>query len=1320
MNISKMLIAVGFMLSPCLMFAQISETEPNDAMTDSGVITIIANGEFSGVRGGLDDTQDLWFIADGTGGFLQIDWEYDDEPFSYFMEVMEHATSDRSGFGVSAGSNYSTQTGTWSFDLNGSKFYTVEFSAITIDPSLYSFTVSGSAFDNTGPTNTAPTLVANTGISVTQGESVVIAQAYLGYTDSEQEASELIYSLAAPPTNGTLVFSPGVIAPYSLTTGDQFPQSAVNVGMISYEHGGEGTDDFVLSLSDGTETIENIVVDVYVTIPNYPPVFSSLSSAAFEENTTGTVLDVEAHDGDGEEADEGVFYSIVEQLDHELFAIEELTGILTFVLPPDFENPLDTDEDNVYEVTVAAYDGTHTTEQEIEITVTDVDEVPPSASIEGGAVGAALIPVTITWDEPVNGFDISDLILGNCDVQDFATNDNQVFTMNLVPLANGKVGVKVPASAVDDGRNNNEETQALFTTYQNEDEPLTLIAGSPIDYLTPSLMQGGGGLRNGEAIFARFLMADIAVADNGTIYVADGLNHRIRKIEPSGQVSTYAGGGESGVFEGDYLDGPRLFARFDNPRGVAVDADGNVYVADTNNQRIRMIRASDGEVITLAGNGNTGYANGAALSTTFANPVALDIDSQGRIFIADQENGVVRLLDNGQVTSLFDPIPYRVKDVHVENSGDVLYTASAGVVRWLAADRSFELVSGILNTTYYGAISDPDGQVFALIGDTSSGLAVIHVTGEETGEYAVDYTEFACYKTAGQSINLVDIAYANGQIIVLDACNTTIWSFESPTMETNNPPVFTSISSINFDENGVEPILDINANDGDGGSTDEGVTYVLVEQYDFALFGLNESSGTLNFLSVPDYETPLDTDQDNVYKVVVAASDGTHSPEQLITITINNLDEDAPTITSSITMSVPENTSGVIYTATADEQVTFTLGDSKDESLFTLTNDNEISFTAAPDYETPQDGDGDNVYLIDVIATDGSDNATTVEVAITVTGVDEETRQPQEIVFGAFDVVTYGADPIELSATGGDSGNPVTFISSDPTVAEVSSVNQLIIRGAGLVQIKANQAGNDAYFDADEVSQQIEVFKKELLAKAQDEEKVYGQLNPSFVIQYDGFVNGEDVAVLTEFATATTTATSESGVGNYPITVTGGKADNYILIGLSGELAITAAPLSIIADDKEITVGDDLPALTTTIQGWVNDDDEFSITMPSIITEATDSSEPGTYPITLTGGHADNYKLELVDGSLIINEVLGVDYANSLILYPNPVHAAIIVDAESYSKLVSLDIFNLQGMLVKKLEPRFGVHDVDALESGTYLLVIGANENVTVKKFKKR
>ena len=132
----------------------------------------------------------------------------------------------------------------------------------------------------------------------------------------------------------------------------------------------------------------------------------------------------------------------------------------------------------------------------------------------------------------------------------------------------------------------------------------------------------------------------VAVDSSGNVYVSDYLNHRIRKITSGGVVSTLAGTGDSG-----YQDGAAASARFSYPSGIAVDSDGNVYVADNGTSRIRKITASTGIVSTLAGDGTDGDVDGAANSAKFYSPYGLALDSSGNVYVADYNNHKIRKID---------------------------------------------------------------------------------------------------------------------------------------------------------------------------------------------------------------------------------------------------------------------------------------------------------------------------------------------------------------------------------------------------------------------------------------------------------------------------------------------------------------------------------------------------------------------------------------------------------------------------------------------------------------------------------------------------
>jgi len=136
------------------------------------------------------------------------------------------------------------------------------------------------------------------------------------------------------------------------------------------------------------------------------------------------------------------------------------------------------------------------------------------------------------------------------------------------------------------------------------------------------------------------------VGSSGNVYVADQVNHRIRKITPAGVVSTFAGSTEG------FADGAGNTAQFNYPTGVAVDSSDNVFVADSGNHRIRKITPA-GVVSTFAGTGTEGFANGAGNTAQFNFPGGVAVGSSDNVFVADQFNHRIRKITPAGVVSTF-------------------------------------------------------------------------------------------------------------------------------------------------------------------------------------------------------------------------------------------------------------------------------------------------------------------------------------------------------------------------------------------------------------------------------------------------------------------------------------------------------------------------------------------------------------------------------------------------------------------------------------------------------------------------------------------
>lgn len=188
----------------------------------------------------------------------------------------------------------------------------------------------------------------------------------------------------------------------------------------------------------------------------------------------------------------------------------------------------------------------------------------------------------------------------------------------------------------------------IFVTIHLQAQLVTTVAGQPEI----------AGSTDGAPFDANFNNPHgIAISKDGTVYVSDRWSHTIRKIDLDGTVSTIAG--LTGV-SGD-TDGDSSVALFHEPWGLCVGSQGNIYVADTRNNKIRKI-TPEGIVSTIAGSGNYGTSNGIGTAATFGNPTGIECDKFGNIYIADHLTHIIRKIDSlGFVTTLAGK-PYQMGD----------------------------------------------------------------------------------------------------------------------------------------------------------------------------------------------------------------------------------------------------------------------------------------------------------------------------------------------------------------------------------------------------------------------------------------------------------------------------------------------------------------------------------------------------------------------------------------------------------------------------------------------------------------------------------
>ncbi len=137
---------------------------------------------------------------------------------------------------------------------------------------------------------------------------------------------------------------------------------------------------------------------------------------------------------------------------------------------------------------------------------------------------------------------------------------------------------------------------------------------------------------------------DVIVATDGSFYIADSLSHRIRRVDPQGIITTYAGNGSSG-FSGDF--GPAVWAKLNRPLQLSLDAGGNLFIADSLNNRVRRVDAASGNIHTVAGDGEPGPTGdgGSSLAAGITEPSGVATDAAASsLFVSSAEDGRVRLV----------------------------------------------------------------------------------------------------------------------------------------------------------------------------------------------------------------------------------------------------------------------------------------------------------------------------------------------------------------------------------------------------------------------------------------------------------------------------------------------------------------------------------------------------------------------------------------------------------------------------------------------------------------------------------------------------
>ncbi|MDB5339104.1 MAG: hypothetical protein JWN70_4723, partial [Planctomycetaceae bacterium] len=772
-------------------------------------------------------------------------------------------------------------------------------------------------------------------------------------TDADLPAQSVTFSLTGGVDQSKFTITSGGVLSFLTAPNREIPTDAntdnVYLVQVTANDGAGGT------------TVQNLSVTV-TGVNDNNPVFSSTATPSIPENTTG-VLTVIATDADLPA--QTVTFSLTGGADQSKFAITT-GGVLTFQAAPNFESPSDANADNVYLIQVTANDGAGgTTVQNLSVTVTGVnDNIPVFTSTATPSVqeNTTSVLTVMANDADLPAQSVAFSLTGGVDQSKFTITAGGVLSFLTAPNreiptdANGDNVYLVQVTASDGAGGTTVQNLAVTVTGVNDNNPVFTSTA------TPSVAE------NTTAVLT-VIATDADLPAQTLTYSLTGGADQSKFAITAGGVLTF-----------------QAAPNFESPS----DANGdNVYLVQ--------VTASDG----------VGGATVQNLSVT-----------------------VTAVNDNNPVFSS---------------------TASLSIV---------ENTTAVLTVNATDADLPAQNITYSLTGGADQSKFAITTGGVLTFQTAPNFESPT--DANANNVYLVQVTANDG------AGRTTVQNLSVTVTGVNdNNPVFTSTATPSVSENTTN-VLTVTTTDAD--VPQQTITYLLTGGADQSQFALTTGGG-LTFLTAPDFEIPTDANGDNVYLVQVTADDGAGGTTvQNLAVTVTAVNDNHPVFSTTATPSVPENTTSVLTVAATDadlpaQAVTFSLTGGADQSQFAITTGGVLAFLAAPDFEAAADADADNIYLVQVTANDGAGGTTVQNLAVTITGVNDNnpvftTTANPDISEHTVDVMTFAAidadlpaQTITFSLTGGD----------DQAQFAISAEGVLTFLTAPDFEIPADANGDNVY-----------------------------------------------------------------------------------------------------------------------------------------------------------------------------------------------------------------------------------------------------------------